>query len=106
MPKFLWQVSYTAEGAKGLLKEGGTSRVAYIREAVESGGGKIEAFYWAFGEDDAYIIVDGLDNATTAALSLAASASGAMRVKTVVLLTPEEIDAAAKQEVGFRPPGA
>jgi uncharacterized protein with GYD domain len=99
-------VSYTAEGAKGLLKEGGTSRVAYLRKMVESNGGKLEAFYWAFGEDDAYIITDGPDNVHAAAISLAVSASGAMRVKTVVLLTPEEIDAAAKQGVSFRPPGA
>jgi len=106
MPKYLSQVSYTAEGAKGLLKEGGTSRVAYLRKMVESRGGKLEAFYWALGETDAYIITEGPDNVTTAAISLAVSASGAMRVKTVVLLTPEEIDAAAKQGVGFRAPGA
>jgi len=68
--------------------------------------GKLEAFYWAFGETDTYIIVDVADNVAAAAASLASSASGAARVKTVVLLTAEEIDAAAKRQVSFRPPGA
>ena len=72
----------------------------------ESQGGKLEAFYWAFGETDTYIIVDVADNVAAAAASLASSASGAARVKTVVLLTAEEIDAAAKRQVSFRPPGA
>jgi len=106
MPKYLAKVSYTAEGVRGLLKEGGTARVAYLRSLVESRGGKLEAFYWAFGETDAYILMEGTSNESAAALSLAVSASGAMGVKTVVLLTPEEIDAAAQQAVSFRPPGA
>jgi len=106
MPKYLFQTSYTAEGVRGLLKEGGSSRVPYLRALVESLGGKIEAFYWAFGETDTYMIAEAPSNETAAALALAVSASGAGRVKTVVLLTPEEIDAAAKQEVGFRAPGA
>ena len=106
MPKYLFQSSYTTEGVKGLLKEGGSSRVAYLKSLVESLGGKIEAFYWAFGEDDVYIIAEATSNERAAAVSLAVSASGASRVKTVVLLTPEEIDAAAKREVSFRAPGA
>jgi uncharacterized protein with GYD domain len=106
MSKHLFLVSYTAEGARGLLKEGGTARVAYMKSLAERHGAKIESFYWAFGEDDAYVIVDGNDNAGAAALSLAVTASGASRVKTVVLLTPEEIDAAAKEGVDFRAPGA
>jgi uncharacterized protein with GYD domain len=106
MPRYLFQSSYTAEGVRGLLKEGGSSRVAYLRTLTESLGGKLEAFYWAFGETDTYLIAECPSNESAAALSLAASASGTGRVKTVVLLTPEEIDAAAKQEVGFRPPGA
>jgi len=106
MPKYLIQSSYTAEGARGILKEGGSSRVAYLKSLVESQGGKLEAFYWAFGETDVYIIVDVPDNVAAAAASLASSASGAARVKTVVLLTVEEIDAAAKRQVTFRAPGA
>jgi uncharacterized protein with GYD domain len=106
MPKYLIQSSYTAEGARGILKEGGSSRVAYLKSLFESQGGKLEAFYWAFGETDVYIIVDVPDNVAAAAASLASSASGAARVKTVVLLTVEEIDAAAKRQVTFRAPGA
>ena len=106
MPKYLFQSSFTAEGVRGLLKEGGSSRAAYLRNLIESRGGKLEAFYWAFGEADTYLIAEVPSNESAAALSLAVGASGAGRVKTVVLLTPEEIDAAAKQEVNFRAPGA
>jgi uncharacterized protein with GYD domain len=106
MPKYLSQVTYTPEGAGGLLKEGGTARVAYLKGLLEKFGGKVEAFYWAFGDTDAYIITDGSNNVDTAAISLAVSATGTMRVKTTVLLTPEEMDAAAKVSVSFRPPGA
>ena len=105
MPKYLFQSSYTAEGARGLLKEGGTSREAYLKSLAESHGAKLEAYYFAFGDADVYTILEAPDNETAAALSLAVSASGAARVKTVVLLTPEDIDAAAKQEVTFRAPG-
>jgi len=106
MPKYLFQSSYAAEGVRGLLKEGGSSRVSYLRDLLESRGGKLEAFYWAFGETDTYLIAEVPSNESAAALALAVSASGVGRVKTVVLLTPEEIDAAAKQEISFRPPGA
>jgi uncharacterized protein with GYD domain len=106
MPKYLTVVSYTAEGAKGLLKEGGTARRAAAEKLMKSLGGRLEAFYFAFGDNDAYIITEGPDNATTAALSLTVSASGALRTKTVVLLTPEEIDQAAKKTVKYRPPGS
>jgi uncharacterized protein with GYD domain len=106
MPKYLTVASYTAEGAKGLLKEGGTARRAAVEKLMKSLGGRLEAFYFAFGEKDAYIITEGPDNATTAAVSLTVSASGALRTKTIVLLTPEEIDQAAKKAVKFRPPGS
>jgi uncharacterized protein with GYD domain len=106
MPKYLFQTSYAPEGVRGLLKEGGSSRVPYLRGLVESVGGKMEALYWAFGETDTYMIVEVSSNETAAALALSVSASGAGRVKTTVLLTPEEIDAAVKQKVSFRAPGA
>ena len=105
MPKYLAVASYTAEGAKGLLKEGGTSRRTAVEQLLASLGGKLEGFYFAFGEDDLYCIIDGLDNATMAATALAVTASGAIRTKTIVLLTPEELDEAAKKSVPFRPPG-
>jgi uncharacterized protein with GYD domain len=106
MPKYLTVVSYTPEGAKGLLKEGGTARRAAVEKLMKSLGGRLESFYFAFGENDAYIITEGPDNVTTAAISLTVSASGAVRGKTIVLLTPEEIDQAAKKTVKFRPPGS
>lgn len=106
MPKYLIQASYTADGVKGVLKEGGTSRRAVVQKLSEGLGGKIEAFYYAFGEDDVYVIGDFPDNATAAAVSMTVNASGAVRLKTVVLLTPEEVDEASKKSVDYRPPGA
>jgi uncharacterized protein with GYD domain len=73
---------------------------------VEAMGGKLEAFYYAFGDSDAFVIVDAPDNATTAAISLAVNSSGAVALKTTPLLTPEEIDQAAQKTVSYRPPGA
>ena len=105
MPKFLVQANYVGEGIKGLLKEGGTSRRATIEKLAQSMGGKVEAFYYAFGETDAFIIVDVPDNASMAAAALTASASGAVTVKTTVLMTPEEIDEAVKKAPSYRPPG-
>jgi uncharacterized protein with GYD domain len=106
MAKFLWQVSYTTDGLKGLMKEGGTNRVKAIKALAESRGGKVEAFYFAFGDDDVYLIADLPSNIEASAISLAVGASGAARVKTVVLLSAEEVDAATKINVGYRPPGA
>jgi uncharacterized protein with GYD domain len=105
MPKYLIEASYTAEGAKGVLKDGGTKRRQAAEQAIKTAGGKVEAFYFAFGDSDAFLIVDAPDHATLAAASLAVSASGAVRLKTVVLLTPEEIDQASKKSVSYTPPG-
>jgi uncharacterized protein with GYD domain len=105
MAKYLVSASYTAEGAKGVLKDGGTKRRKAAEDAVKSAGGRLETFYFAFGDDDAFIIVDAPDHATIAAMSLAINASGAVRTKTVVLLTPEEIDQAIKKGTTYRAPG-
>ena len=72
---------------------------------LKSMGGKVEAFYFGFGESDAVAIVDAPDNATVAAQSLAINASGAVNVKTTVLLTPEEIDDGVKGPLIYQPPG-
>ena len=106
MAKFLVKASYTAEGAKGLIKEGGTGRRTAVQKLIESMGGKIEAFYFAYGEHDAYVITDLPDAASGLALSLAVNASGVVRLSTVPLITPDEMDAAAKKSVAYRPPGA
>ena len=105
MPKYLWQANYVGEGLKGLLKEGGSSRRAVVEKIVNSMGGKLEAFYYAFGETDLYGIADMPDNVSTAAFALTIAASGAVTLKTTVLLTPEEIDSAAKKTPSYRPPG-
>ena len=105
MPKYLVEARYTAEGAKGLLREGGSGRRAAIIKTVESVGGKLEGAYFAFGDVDVYIIVDLPDNISAAAVSLAANQSGFIASKTIVLMTPEEMDQATKKTTGFRPPG-
>jgi uncharacterized protein with GYD domain len=105
MPKYLFHGSYTEKGLKGLLEEGGSKRREAAEQVVRSVGGTVEAYYFAFGDNDFYIIVDTPDNASTTAASLIVNASGAVKVKTVVLLTPEEVDQAAKKTVDYRPPG-
>ena len=105
MPKFLFQANYTSEGAKGIVKEGGSARRAAIEKAAAALGGRLEAFYFAFGAVDAYVIVDLPDNVTAAAMALAVGQTGLASTKTVVLLTPEETDAATKKTVNYRGPG-
>lgn len=105
MPKYLFTGSYTAEGASGVLAEGGTGRRAATERLVASLGGSIEAYYFAFGSDDFYLIADLPGNAAAAAAALTAGASGALRTRTIVLLTPEEVDAATKLSPTYRPPG-
>jgi uncharacterized protein with GYD domain len=105
MPKYLFESHYTIEGAKGVQKEGGSARRAATVKAIESVGGKLESFYFAFGGVDVFITVDLPDNVTAAAAALAASETGAVTTKTIVLLTPEEMDAAAKKTVAYRAPG-
>ena len=105
MPKYLITASYTAEGVKGLAKDGGTKRRQAAEAAIKSAGGRMEAFYFAFGAHDAYIVIDAPDNASVAAASLAVNASGAVQASTVVLLTPEEIDRATKKGTIYQPPG-
>ena len=105
MPKFLWRVSYTPQGAQGLQKEGGSARRALVQRLTEQAGGKLEGFYFALGESDAYVIAELPDATTAAAISLTVGAAGAARLETVALLSPEEMDAAAKRTVDYRPPG-
>ncbi len=105
MPKYLLKASLSPEGARGTMKEGGTARRAAAAKLVESVGGKVESFYYAFGDTDAYLIVDAPDNIAATALAMAVSSSGAVATETVVLITPEEVDRAAKMTVAYRPPG-
>ena len=104
MPRYLIEASYTVEGTKGLLKEGGTARRTIVQKMVEKLGGRLEAFYFAFGDDDVYLFLDLPDNVTAASLSLSVAATGAVRTKTTVLLTPEAIDQAVKTPVDYEAP--
>jgi uncharacterized protein with GYD domain len=106
MPKFLIKASYTREGAKGVQSAGGTSRREAVAQVAESVGGRLESFYFAFGDYDAYVVADLPDNEAAAAVALTVNAAGGATARTVVLLTPEEVDGAAKRSVDYRPPGA
>ena len=106
MPKYLLEVRYTTEGMKGVAAKGGTARLEAATAGAESVGGKVEAFYFAFGETDVYVIADFPDNAAAAALALTVGAAGGASVKTVPLLTPKEVDQASKATVSYRPPGS
>jgi len=106
MGKYMFQGSYTAEGARGVLKDGGSGRRAAVEKLAASSGGKLESFYFTFGADDFVIIVDAPDNEGAAAVALAVGASGAVSVRTTVLLTTDQVDAVAKRVVDYRAPGA
>jgi uncharacterized protein with GYD domain len=107
MAKYLIKGSYSSEGIKGVLKEGGSARVAAVKQAVKKVGGKVDSFYFAFGDTDVYVIVDLPDHVAAAALGATVGASGALaKYETVVLLTPADMDDAAALSVSYRPPGA
>jgi uncharacterized protein with GYD domain len=105
MSKYLLYGSYTQDGYIGLVEEGGSKRIEAAKQALGSVGGSLEAFYFSFGENDFYIIVDLPDNVTTTAVTLAGNLSGTFSIKGVALLTAEELDLAVQKSVDFRPPG-
>jgi uncharacterized protein with GYD domain len=106
MPKYLIQASYTADGLKGVLAKGGSSRREVVQSMAQAMGGSLDAFYFAFGDADVYAILDMPDNISVAAAAMTVSASGAVRANTVVLLTPEDVDGAAQLTVDYSPPGS
>ncbi len=105
MSKYLLKVNYTADGAKGLIQDGGSRRRAVAQKLAESVGGRIESFYFAFGNTDAYVIADVPDAASAAAVALTVSSSGGAAIRTVVLMTPEDVDAASKKSPLYSAPG-
>jgi uncharacterized protein with GYD domain len=105
MAKYLVQGSFSSDGLQGLMKEGGTSRRDSIAKMLAEIGGSLEAFYFGFGGTDVFVLADVPDNITAAALGMTVGASGAVATNTVVLLTPEEIDAASKKAIPYRAPG-
>ena len=106
MAKYLFQVSYTASGTGGLLKEGGTARRTLIEQVIKNLGGSLEAFYYAFGDVDLFVIADLPNDASAVALSLTVSSRGTVTIKTTSLISPETIDEASKIDVGYRPAGS
>jgi uncharacterized protein with GYD domain len=106
MAKYMLNASYSVEGTKGLIKDGGSARRAAVQKTIEGVGGRLECFYYTLGEPDAFAIVEVTDAVTIAAVSLAINATGGAHVATTVLLTPEQIDEAAKKTVSYRSPGA
>lgn len=105
MARYLIAASYTAEGIQGVIKTGGSARRDAVAKTVADLGGRLESFDFAFGETDAYVIVELPDNVSAAAVGLAVSSTGLASTRTIVLLTPEEIDRAAATQVSYRPPG-
>jgi len=105
MPKFLIEANYNVDGARGLIKDGGSKRREAAKTAIKSVGGKMESFYFAFGGTDAFVILDAPDNASAAAASAAINACGSVQARTVVLLTAEEMDKAVKKNVKYKAPG-
>jgi uncharacterized protein with GYD domain len=106
MAKYLVVASYTAEGMKGVVSKGGTARAEAVSTMVAGLGGSVESFYFAFGDEDAYVTVDLPDNVAAAAVGMAVGASGMASCKTIVLLTPGDVDRAAQTGVDYRPPGS
>lgn len=105
MPKYLFAASYTTQGLEGVRSKGAGDRAAAIGELARSMGGALEGFYFAFGDVDAYVLVDLPDDETAAAVSLTVSSSGAAQTRTIKLLTTDEVDAALGKSVPYRPPG-
>lgn len=105
MPKFLVTVSYTESGAKGLRKDGGTERERVVRLAIEGLGGKLDAFYFALGQDDVIVLADLPDATSAAALSLAVASSGAAHCRTTPLLSAADMDKAVSKNTAYRAPG-
>ena len=104
MARYMFQGSYSLEGARGLLREGGSRRYQAVAQLVRSLGGRLEGFYYAFGDTDLYMIVDLPDHASAAAASLIVAASGAGRWRTIVLLDAEDIDRAARSDASYTAP--
>jgi uncharacterized protein with GYD domain len=106
MTRFLIQATYTADGSRGLIKDGGSGRKAAVEKAVGGVGGRLESFYYALGATDAFVVVDVPDVVTAVAISLAVNSTGAVRTSLTQLLTVDELDAACKKTIAYRAPGA
>jgi uncharacterized protein with GYD domain len=105
MKKYLIKARYNSNGVKGVIQDGGSKRKSEVQKMIEGLGGKLESFYFAFGEDDVYVTVELPDDITAAAAVSRVNSSGVVSASTTVLLTPEDVDAASKKSVSYRAPG-
>ncbi|SCL20484.1 Uncharacterized protein, contains GYD domain [Micromonospora rhizosphaerae] len=105
MPKFLLQSTYTIEGLKGLITDGGSKRVDVVRKTIEASGGRLESMYFSFGKNDTYVVFDLPDHKSAAALALAIRAAGGLDSRITPLLTAEEVDEAVRVKEAYEPPG-
>ena len=105
MSKFLLSATYTQEGTSILLTDGGSKRLDALTAAIESVGGSLEAFHYAFGDVDLYMVVEVPDDTTAAALSMRMNAAGILKVKMTKLIDLEAVDAAIAKQVAY-PTGA
>lgn len=107
MPKYMISASYSPEGIKGVMAKGGTARADAISKLAAGVGGYVESFYFAFGGDDVYVVVDAPSHEAMAAIAGTVTSTGVLsNYRTTVLLTPSQIDDAAEMTVDYRPPGA
>ena len=106
MPKYLFEASYTSEGLHGVIKDTASGRKAAVQKMIKGLGGKLETFYYCFGDNDVILVVDLPDNVTAAAVALAVASSGLVHGRTTPLLTVEEVDKAIKVKSKYRVPGA
>jgi uncharacterized protein with GYD domain len=106
MTKFMFHGSYTAAGAAGVLKDGGSGRLKAIEALAASLGGSVDSAYWAMGADDFYITADLPDNKAAAVLSMTVAASGAVTITTAELFSAADVDELVRRRVEYRPPGA
>ena len=105
MGKYLFHGSFTPDGLRGILKEGGSGRPKAVAALAESVGGTLESYYFAFGDDSYFVVCNLPDDEAAASIGIAVTASGAVSNSTVKLLTPEQVDAAVKRSPRYRAPG-
>jgi uncharacterized protein with GYD domain len=105
VPRYMLIVNYAPQGAKALMQVGGSNRRTTVEKTASSVGGRLESFDFALGADDAYVICELPDERAAAALSLTVNGAGGAHVRTVQLLTPEDLDAAMQVQPDYTPPG-
>ncbi len=108
MPMYLTRFSYTPETWARLIQNPEDRRKA-ATAYIESVGGKLHGFWYAFGEYDGYVVWEAPDNVTMSAVALAIGSGGAIsKQETVVLMTVEEtLEALGKTgSISYRAPGS